>query len=400
MNRCPHHLLRASLLTGFLGAALAAAAVTDDFNDGNDDGWTHYSPLAAFGSGAAYSFPEGAYQIVGPGSPAAELLGVQRAGSLRADAPYLRARVAVDITRWSTNINQSVGLIAHAGDLGLGTTRGYTFNYNSFSGYFQINLVANEQAARAINESLFRLDPSQTYRLIFTVAGGNLLGQAFATTNLSVPLHSVIGQDGTYGSGIAGVFAFALNALTGIDARFDNYAADSVPDPVRAALLEVTPTPDARPEAPIESVAFQLGDMETFVDPGSVQLEVDGAEASPLVQERAGNVLMARWTPDAPLAPSTPHRAKLTFADEQGTRSYEWTFGAPGGDPAGSIALVGAEQPGGPYVVETAAAHDPGTKRFTVAVGAAPRFFRVRDTVARRLTGVSLASGKAVIAYE
>src|SRR6266581_6300145 len=32
-------------------------AQSDDFNSGNDTGWTRYDPLAAFGGGATFSFP-------------------------------------------------------------------------------------------------------------------------------------------------------------------------------------------------------------------------------------------------------------------------------------------------------------------------------------------------------
>ncbi len=34
-----------------------ARAQFDDFNDGNDLGWTHYEPLAPFGAGGTFTFP-------------------------------------------------------------------------------------------------------------------------------------------------------------------------------------------------------------------------------------------------------------------------------------------------------------------------------------------------------
>src|SRR5256885_13690701 len=43
----------------------AARADVDDFNDGTDDGWTHYNPLNT----GSWSFPNGAYRLQSAPSP-------------------------------------------------------------------------------------------------------------------------------------------------------------------------------------------------------------------------------------------------------------------------------------------------------------------------------------------
>ena len=66
-------------------ARAAAAGQFDDFNSGQDADWTHYEPLAGFGAGGSYSFPNEGYRIVAAISPAPAALGPARAGSLRVD---------------------------------------------------------------------------------------------------------------------------------------------------------------------------------------------------------------------------------------------------------------------------------------------------------------------------
>ena len=373
-------------------------AQSDNFDDGNDAGWTRYTPLAPFGGGARYSFPDGRYRIEGAPSPAPELVGQQRAGSLRADQTYTRTRVAVDITAWSTEMNQSVGLVARITQLGLGTTQGYTFNYNSISGFHQLNLVLNEAPARAINESVCKLDPTHTYRLVFTAVDNSVLGQVFASTNLTVPLHSVFGLDDMHPSGNAGVFVYALNATGAIDARFDNYEASPPPAQVRATLLTLKPRPDEQPAEPIDAVIVRLADLETSARPETIRLEVDGARVEPLGIDGTLPTTTVTWMPSSPLAADQPHRGKVTFSDETGPQVFEWRFGAPA--PAAVITLVVASRPEGPYTIETAAVHDEAMRQFTVPVRSQPQFFRTQDGVARTLKVTSLGTGKAVLGYE
>lgn len=384
-------------LTLFHGTRLFGA-VTDNFDDGNDAGWTRYTPLAAFGAGATMTFPGGWYRIQAPPSPAPGLLGPQRAGSIRTDQPYSRVRVSADITAWSVDVHQSVGLFARMKDVGLATTKGYTFNYNSQSGYFQLTRVNNESPERTVDESPWRIDPAGSYRMVLTAVGDLLLGQAYASTNLTVPVHSLFGQDTVFDTGSAGVFAFALNAETGIDARFDNYEVAAAPEVVRATLLTVSPRPGERPAAPIASVVVKLVDLETSVNSDTLRLEVDGVAAGPLERLAPDLVTLLTWTPSTPLAADKPHTAKLTFSDEKGPQEYVWSFGPP--PAASSLELVGAGRPEGVYETEKAAVHDAAARRFTVPVAGTTRFYRVRDSVARTLKSIAVSGGNAVVEYQ
>ena len=58
----------ASLVAATIPAASARADLSFDFNGGNDNGLTHYDPLAPFTGGSTYSFP-----VLGPGNDGYEL---------------------------------------------------------------------------------------------------------------------------------------------------------------------------------------------------------------------------------------------------------------------------------------------------------------------------------------
>ena len=378
-----------------LVVAVTTLGQSDDFNDGNDAGWSHYSPLSAFGAGAVYSFPAGGYRIVAPASPAPDLLGPQRAGSLRPEAVLTRVQASVDIEGWDNNLNQSIGLIARVGNLGLGTTTGYTYNYNTRSGFHQLTLVVNEAPLRQINESLFKIDPTQRYRMRFTIVGHSILGQMFSATNAAVPIHSVFGVDDTHPSGTAGVFVFALNNSAGVDARFDNYNA-AVPGKVRATMLDTTPADGERGMAPIETVEVRLANLETSLKPTSIQLEVDGQNAAFELFDSAPRFLLTH-TPAMPLKPELPHEAKVTFFDEDGPQSFSWTFGAPA--VALGPRLFSAPTINGSFAVEPLAILNAVVGKFTLPLPGNQRYFRVGDSVARRITAAEIVDGDVVISF-
>ncbi len=73
----PFLLLCAALCLG--APFLSAQVIEDDFNDGDDGGWSRYLPLEAFGAAATFSFPDGnSYRIQSAASPSPEQFrGVQ-----------------------------------------------------------------------------------------------------------------------------------------------------------------------------------------------------------------------------------------------------------------------------------------------------------------------------------
>ncbi len=396
-NRPWTGLRRAGLLLSFLGPVATGPllAQTDTFDDGNDNGWSHYEPLSAFGAGGVFQVSGGVYRLSAPGSPAPELLGPQRIGSLRPEKTYTRARVQAEITGWRTDINQAFGLIGRAANLGLGTTEGYTYNYNSVSGFHQINLVQNEQATRQVNESAFPLNPAHRYRMVFQMAGAILVGQLYSTTNASIPLHTVAGMDENFDQGISGVFAFALTADHALDTRFDNYAAD-VPGPLRATVRDANPAVGESPADPIPSVTVRLADLETSVNPGSVKLEVDGKTAAfELVEEPMGYRVV--HTPAKPLDPKASHTARIAFDDDTGPQAFEWIFGAPTA-PITTV-LLASDTLGGTPVPVTDARLDPATRTFRVPLSGTARFFRVSDAQPRRWIRTEIQADQLLLTY-
>ena len=94
---------------------VAAQVFEDDFDDGNDEGWTRANPLEAAGGMTMWTFPNGnSYRIAADVSPDAPLFGPARSGSFREDVTYEDALyLAVDLVGWDENQEQDVGLLAH-----------------------------------------------------------------------------------------------------------------------------------------------------------------------------------------------------------------------------------------------------------------------------------------------
>ena len=233
------HALAALAVTAFLFAAPPARGQTDNFNDGDDAGWSRFSPLGTFGAGGVYTFPDGGYRIVAPGSPDPAQLGPGRAGSFRNDASYSRFYVAVDIIDWDDALDQSFGVLARVdpGSVGLGTLDGYAFTYSNDGPSIDISRVVNEDPVEG-TAGVVTLTPGQDYRLVFEGNGDQLRGAVYALSDLVTPLAEVNRTDATYATGISGLVVFDNgNGAAGANAVFDNYLAGVVPEPGSAAAL-------------------------------------------------------------------------------------------------------------------------------------------------------------------
>lgn len=372
------------------------SAQTDDFNDGNDTGWTRYTPLAPFGTGGSFSFPSGAYRITTPASPNPEILGPARTGSLFPATAFRRVQVEVDLFGWDNTLTQSLGLVFRAADLGLGTTTGYTYNYNVVSGFHQINLVLNEAAARVVNESAYRLNPNHRYRMVLDAVENRFLGRIYSSTNATTPIHSLFGTDDTHASGRSGVFVFAIDPLSRLDARFDNYST-SVPGTIRATFLDAAPAAGESPTEPIPSVTVRLAHVETTIQPETIRLTVDGQEVS-FESFELDSILTLTHTPGADLDPTRPHTASVRFQDGQGEQAFSWNFGAPA--PAMAATLLSTASLQDPFKPESGATLNAAAKRFTVPVSGSQRFYRVLDASARTLKLVSVSGNTVTIDFE
>ena len=218
-------------LTERLEARRMLAAVADDFDDGNDAGWTHYEPLAAFGSPGTYQVVNGQYRLASlTPSPDPGALGPGRVGSIRNDANYTDFVASVDLIDWDTSLNQAFGLLARVTTPGLGTTNGYALSYAT-NGDLDITLLTGELTDDLDQGLDISLDPAKDYRLVFEGHGPNLTGKLFDLENLATPIAVTHASDRTWASGTTGVFVYdnTRTASATADATFDNFSANDAP---------------------------------------------------------------------------------------------------------------------------------------------------------------------------
>lgn len=224
-----------------LGAASGSlrAAIVDNFNDGDDVGWTHYNPLGAYGVSATYSFPSGGYRISLPAFNHPQLK-YSRAGSLHLGTSYTEFHQSVDVTDWTGGAG--FGLLARVGNVGLGQTTGYTFHYDSnIATLFVAFMVGESPWYYTGTEVGLTLYPQKQYRMTFGGIGNDLTGQIFDLADPGVALApiSITDQVTTivpdnvahtpYTSGLSGLVlasGWGAPAVT-----FDNFSVSSVPEP-------------------------------------------------------------------------------------------------------------------------------------------------------------------------
>jgi hypothetical protein len=224
-------------VVAFLGSPGAEGGqIVDDFNDGNDTGWTRYDPIGMATSipQDTWSFPAGGYRLQARPSPSATL-GPGRVGALRPDLIAPTFQIAVDLADWDDALTQAMGLIARTQTPGPATTSGYIFGYVSGPGkYAQIVRVTNERTFSIANAppQPITLDPAKAYRMVFQGLADKLEGRIYELPNLTEPIVTLTASEGTYADGPTGLIAFSLNSVTpeGVDVTFDNFfSVDAVP---------------------------------------------------------------------------------------------------------------------------------------------------------------------------
>jgi hypothetical protein len=249
LPQLPRRRRRRSLPVGILfalclalcGFGPPAVAQTDDFNDGNDTGWTRMNPLAGlpYGGTGTWSFPGGAYRIQAAASLAPQTAGPGRAGSIINNVNLTNFYLTCDIVDWDNSLDQIFGLLARVGNVGLGQTRGYAFTYatragRAAAGELQLLLINGEQGNEISGAALdFTMQPDAQYRLVFIGNGGNLTGQVFALPDLSVAVATLNGIDYAHAAGGVGIFTYdnSPSASSTADTTFDNFLASPAPPP-------------------------------------------------------------------------------------------------------------------------------------------------------------------------
>jgi hypothetical protein len=240
-----------ALLIALLGlcAATFGLAQTDDFNDGEDDGWAHYDPLGGLGLGpmAMFGFPGGnSYRISAPARPAAlQQAGQARAAALRSSAAYTDFYIEVDLVNWNNSIDQAAGILARVTTPALGTTKGYAFTIQVADTDISIARLDNEAPTDLSGSSKhFVPDPSKDYRMVFIGRGTHFIGRIYELPNVETPVITTTGDDATYASGINGLVIADLTSVSsatgvGADATFDNYRALTAEPPKLSIAYDV-----------------------------------------------------------------------------------------------------------------------------------------------------------------
>ncbi|MEY2409568.1 MAG: hypothetical protein QOF48_2238 [Verrucomicrobiota bacterium] len=228
---------------GFFGLILAAApaaliAQSDDFNDGNDTGWTRYAPLGSFGVPGFFSFPNGGYRLE-TRTATGNASNPGRIGSIRMDAVYTNFYLSVDVVDWKDNTRQAFGLLARLQNVGLGTTKGYAFTYERGSGVTMtsgatdISRITNEApTSLPTGPDAYHMNPAKDYRFTFSGRGSALEGSIYELPNVTTPVLTISTTDSTYTNGVCGLVAYDNSGGLGVtDVTFDNYFAADIKPP-------------------------------------------------------------------------------------------------------------------------------------------------------------------------
>lgn len=290
--------LASALAIILLGAAAPPlAAQSDNFNDGNDTGWSHYS-LTAFGipyGGTSYTFPNDdstgkAYHIE-VAATGTDPYGVKnaRGGSYLPTPTYTsRFSVASDLLSWSTTGRPTFGLMWYMHSIGLGTTLGYVGTWSPNAANIYLSMVYTEGQAyyfAALNKD-GDLTLNSTDRIRMEVSSHD--GQTFVMTayNLlepNTPWCSAIGQD-TAWYGIGGSSGFLIfnedyPATYGASATFDNYfASEPAANAMPAMVTDVYPPPGGKCTTIYATNTVMILNRDTSVtyDNASIALCLDG----------------------------------------------------------------------------------------------------------------------------
>jgi hypothetical protein len=221
-----------------------------DFNNQSDAGLTRYDPLAAFGQGGTFSFPQISpgnfgYELSQAGVPANNPGGPARLGSSVTGQTFTDLDASVDVVNFNPSLGQAFGLGFRVQNIGLGTTSGYALEYTTPSGEgtaqgeFTFTRVTKELPTDIGSVVDLTLQTGHTYRIELQAMGSSLSGKLFDLANPGVPLATVSANDSTYASGAAGVIVASPlpGSTSGIDVTFDNLRGLSVPEPSSFTLL-------------------------------------------------------------------------------------------------------------------------------------------------------------------
>ncbi len=206
---------------------------TDDFNDGNDSGWTRQDSIGIIlGSPfASFSFPDGGCRIAAGDSPAPSLIGPSRAASFRQDISYTgRVFLSVDLRISNPLIQQSAGFLAFVQpNPQPGAVSGYSLSYQPLTGDIVLNRIVGELPTRLAYASLWG-SATSSVRLVLIGENGMFTAALYNLDDLVNPIARLTASDSAFTDGTAGLFVFSDtdDASGPVDVVFDNYRANAI----------------------------------------------------------------------------------------------------------------------------------------------------------------------------
>jgi len=210
------------------------AQIKDDFNDGNDQGWSRLEPIKPFGAVTTFSFPgTNTYRLQAGPSPAPATVGQARIGAHRAEASFSSFRISVDLVNRDPSLEQDIGILARVTSPGLGTLNAYAATLDTDEGQFYFSKITNEGAGSTQSIEA-PLTPSGDYRLVFHGFQNQFLIEVFDPQDPATPIASLKATDEEFGApyleGTCGIFVSSGTAEGSCDATFDDFEASSASD--------------------------------------------------------------------------------------------------------------------------------------------------------------------------
>ena len=279
-----------------LGALLLAPPVvqsqTDNFNQGNDALWTH-SDLSILGDPRlrpTYSFPADAtnghaYRVLVPANPYYPQYGPGRAATYRPQTSYTgRFSLGVDFNAWNDTIDQDFGVLWYLTTPGIGSSSGYSCTYGPLD-HLRVSQITAESPTEIGRVNPFHMDPTRRYRLVVSSHDGSTyLAQVFSSADWLNPVASVVTADSTWSGGLGGLVLYdgTSPSVVGCDATFDNYAASApAANSLLTTVVDLYPLPGSRAPDLYPTISVGIFDRDTFVNPASIVLSMDGAVVDP-----------------------------------------------------------------------------------------------------------------------
>ncbi len=190
-----------------IGAPSVALAQTDDFNDGDDAGWTHLSGLTA-STGQVWDASTGQYHLTAPenGFSSYGYIGSHVGPSMT------NVNVMADIVNFTGPPAGAVfGVAARLdGNDGFNALKGYAYAYEPFAASGAGEMVLYRITGLSLSDigsQQVTLDPNKDYTFVLDIQGTQLHGQVFEIGGGMVAEKFAV--DGTYASGFSGLIAYS-----------------------------------------------------------------------------------------------------------------------------------------------------------------------------------------------